>query len=259
MPQKDRKTVLVTGANAGLGLATVLEAARRGFDVVGTVRSEAKAEIVRRAAAAAEVTVRTRLLDIDDPDGCAAVIEDVRPWGLVNNAGFVDQRRVEEVVDEDDIRRQFETLLIAPMRLARLSLPHMRAQGSGRIVQISSSSGRVTFPLLGWYQATKHGLEAVSDALRMEVARDRIDVSLVEPGVFGDLGTDVAGEIPGLRWFTPLWSSTEQVAGTVVGALTARSPRARYVVGLDARVNTISDAFTPTAVRDAVLRRVYRL
>src|SRR5688500_9587798 len=108
--RSDRKTVLVTGANAGLGLATVLEAARRGFDVVGTVRSEAKAELVHRAAAAAEVPVGTRLLDIDDAEACAAVTDDVRPWGLVNSAGFVEQRRVEEVEDAD-VPRQFETLL----------------------------------------------------------------------------------------------------------------------------------------------------
>jgi short-subunit dehydrogenase len=252
------RTVLITGANAGLGLASALEVARRGFRVVGTVRSEDKAERVQRAAAAVDVTVETRLLDIDDADRCAEVVDEIRPWGLVNNAGFVDQRRVEEVAD-DDIRRQLETLLIAPMRLARLSLPHMRAQGSGRIVQISSSSGRVTFPLLGWYQATKHGLEAVSDALRMEVASDGIDVSLIEPGVFGELGADVAGEVERLNWFRPLWSSTEHVAATVAGALTARAPRARYVVGLDARLNTVSDKFTPTLVRDAFLRMLYRL
>jgi NAD(P)-dependent dehydrogenase (short-subunit alcohol dehydrogenase family) len=251
-------TVLVTGANAGLGLATCLELARRGFSVVGTVRSDEKAELVQRAAAAADLDVATRLLDIDDAERCAAVIDEVRPWGLVNNAGIVDQRRVEEMSD-DDARALLETLLVAPIRLSRLCLPHMREQGSGRIVQVSSSSGRVTFPLLGWYQGAKHGLEAVSDALRMEVAADGIHVSLVEPGVFGDLGNDTAGEIDRLKWFRLLWSSTEHVADVVAGVFTARVPRARYVVGRDAQLNVVSDRFTPTFVRDRVMRVVYKL
>jgi NAD(P)-dependent dehydrogenase (short-subunit alcohol dehydrogenase family) len=248
--------VLVTGANAGLGLATCLELARRGFDVVGTVRSDAKADLVRKAAAEAGVTVDTRLLDIDDADRCAEVVADVRPWGLVNNAGIVDQRPVEDVPD-DEARALLETLLVSPMRLARLSLPHMRAHGGGRIAQISSSSGRVTFPRLGWYQAAKHGLEAVSDALRMEVARDGITVSLVEPGAFGGLGEESTGTFDRLRFFNLLWSSTESVADVVAGVFTARSPRARYVVGRDAQLNVTTDKFMPTAVRDRIMRTVF--
>ncbi|MBW3562865.1 MAG: SDR family NAD(P)-dependent oxidoreductase, partial [Actinobacteria bacterium] len=100
------RTILVTGANSGIGLASVVELADRGFHAVGSVRSQAKA----------------------------------------------------------------------------LALPHMRAQGGGRIVQVSSIYGRFTTPLTGWYQAAKHALEAASDALRMEVARDGIDVVLIEPG-----------------------------------------------------------------------------
>ena len=248
--------VLVTGANAGLGLATCLELAGRGFDVVGTVRSDAKADAVRKAAADAGVAVDTRVLDIDDAEGCAAVVDDVRPWGLVNNAGIVDQRLVEEVPD-DEARALLETLLVSPMRLARLSLPHMRDHGGGRIAQISSSSGRVTFPRLGWYQAAKHGLEAVSDALRMEVARDGISVSLVEPGAFGDLGEATTGNVDRLRFFNLLWSSTESVAKVVAGVFTARAPRARYVVGRDAQINVTTNRFMPTPVRDRIMRTVF--
>ena len=245
------RTVLTTGANSGLGLATTIEVARRGFHSVGSVRSEAKAELVAKAAAEAGVSVETVLLDIDDADRCAEVIAELRPWGLVNNAAFVDEHRVEDV-DDDGARRYLETLLLAPMRLARLSIPHMREQGDGRIVQVSSISGRVTFPLLGWYQAAKHGLEAVSDALRMEVASAGIAVVLVEPGGFGQ-------DHAAYGWLAPLQSTASSVAGVVAGALTARAPRARYVVGLDAKLNALTAPFTPTLFRDTALRIINRL
>src|SRR2546422_9645375 len=104
-------------------------------------------------------------------------------YGLVNNAGYTNTGAVEDV-DDDDVRHQLETMTVAPMRLARLALPAMRAAGRGRIVNVSSIFGRTTTPLTGWYQAAKHALEAVSDALRIEVAKDGIKVVLVEPGGF---------------------------------------------------------------------------
>lgn len=248
------RTVLTTGASSGLGLATAVEVARRGFRSVGSVRSDAKAEAVHTAASAAGVAIETVLLDVDDAERCAAVIDELRPWGLVNNAGFVEPHRIEDVGD-DEARRYLETMLVAPMRLARLALPHMRAQGGGRIVQVSSITGRVTFPLLGWYQAAKHGLEAASDALRMEAAGDGIGVSLVEPGAF----PSAMGEGTAYGWLAPIQSTTERVAGAVVGALLARAPRARYVVGLDATLNAVTAPFTPALVRDAALRFINRL
>src|SRR5205807_2525086 len=121
-------TVLVTGANSGIGLATVLEAARRGFHVVGSVRSDEKAVVVEKAAADAGVSVETGLLDVTDADRCAEVIERVQPWGLVNNAGYSGTGAVEDVPD-DEVRDQLEAMVIAPMRLARLSIPAMRSAG----------------------------------------------------------------------------------------------------------------------------------
>ena len=249
------KTVLTTGANSGLGLATVVEVARRGFRSVGSVRSEEKAKLVHDAALDAGVDVETVLMDINDASRCAEVIDDLRPWGLINNAAIVDQRLVEEVSD-DDARLLLETLVVAPIRLSRLAVQHMRAEGEGRIVQVSSISGRVSFPKLGWYQGAKQAFEGVSDALRVEVARDGISVSIIEPGAFD---SPVTEEGMPLEWLRPFFASAESVANSVVSALVARVPRARYVVGVDALINAITDPVTPTIVRDAVMRMLYGL
>jgi NAD(P)-dependent dehydrogenase (short-subunit alcohol dehydrogenase family) len=249
------KTVLTTGANSGLGLATVVEVARRGFHSVGSVRSEEKAKLVHDAALDAGVDVETVLMDVNDAPRCAEVIENLRPWGLINNAATVDQRLVEDVSD-DEARELLETLVIAPIRLARLCLSHMRAAGDGRIVQVSSISGRVSFPKLGWYQGAKQALEGVTDALRLEVARDGISVSIIEPGAFD---SPVTEEGMPLEWMRPFFASADTVANSVVSALVARVPRARYVVGVDAMINAVTGPLTPTLVRDAFMRRLYGL
>src|SRR5437660_4259249 len=176
-------TVLVTGANSGIGLAAVIELARRGFRSVGSVRSEEKARHVLAAAEEAGVTVETVLLDVTDAEASRRIIDQLEPYGLVNNAGLQVTGAIEDVSD-DEARQGLETMVIAPTRLARLALPHMRTAGRGRIVNVSSIYGVATTPLTGWYQAAKHALEAVSDALRVEVAGAGIHVVLVEPGSF---------------------------------------------------------------------------
>ena len=271
----DDRTVLVTGANSGLGLATVLAAARAGFAVVGTVRAESKADGVAKAAADAGVAVDTALLDVTDADECAAVIDEHRPWGLVNNAGFGTVGAVEDVGD-DEARQVLETMVVAPTRLARLALPHMREAGAGRIVNVSSVYGFASSPLSGWYQGAKHALEGVSDALRMEVAGDNISVVLIEPGGFDtNIWAENAAVISGredsrygesyertLR-FTDLYrhimGTPEEAADIIVGSLRARRPRARYLVGRDAWVIAALDRFTITPLRDRVTRFVLGL
>jgi NAD(P)-dependent dehydrogenase (short-subunit alcohol dehydrogenase family) len=266
----DPKTVLTTGANSGIGLATVLELARRGHRSVGTVRSRAKARAVHDAARDAGVEVETVLLDVTEVAGCRRVIEQVRPDALVNNAGFSSTGAIEDVGDPE-AHLAMETMVFAPMRLARLALPHMRERGWGRIVNISSVYGLTTTPLTGWYQASKHALEALSDALRIEVASSGVGVVLVEPGGFRTGIWDEAEKeierhagsryesayrrtLRGIRLTEPIMGSPQTVARVVAGAVGSRRPNSRYLVGYDAQAVRLYGRLVPTAVRDRLTR-----
>ena len=266
-----RGTVLVTGANSGLGLAIAIEVARHGYPTIGGVRSEEKAEVMHTAAAEAGVSVDHVLLDVTDAARCAEVMKEVGPlYGLVNNAGGGGTGAVEDVED-DEVRDVLEAMLVAPIRLARLAIPRMRLNRTGRIINISSIYGKASTPLTGWYQAAKHGLEGVSDALRMEVARDRIAVVLVEPGafrtnIFNGASVDMAGRDEStyqdaydrsaqlMRLAEPFLGNPRQVARVVVRALDARNPRDRYLVGLDAQAFDLANRLTPRPVLDRLSR-----
>ena len=271
MADHDR-TVLTTGANSGIGLATVLELARRGFRSVGSVRSEAKAEVVRKAAALAGVEVHTVLLDVNDPEQCERAVAGLGLYGLVNNAGYAVTGAIEDVED-DEAHALFETMVHAPMRLARLALPHMRSVGEGRIVNVSSSAGRTSMPFAGHYTGAKHALEALSDALRMEVAGAGVKVVLVEPGgfktgIWEEFERDVAKReqagsryvdayrrsLSGQRLLEPIMGNPEACAKVIATALTTRFPRSRYLVGLDAQALSVADSFTPTFLKDRFIR-----
>lgn len=270
MTAGDNRTVLVTGANSGVGLATVIHLARLGFRSVGSVRSRAKATSVLKAAASASVTVETVVLDVTDAERCQRVVDRLRPWALVNNAGYSGVGVIEDVTDQE-ARRQLETMVVAPMRLARLALPHMCSLGQGRIVNISSIYGLTTTPFSGWYQACKHALEAASDALRVEVARDGINVILIEPGgvktgiwegMKGELDrrtdsryeTEYRRVLALLKPYMVLMVGPEAVAKVIGKALTADSPSARYLVGRDAQGFAAAQCLVPTKARDRVTR-----
>jgi len=269
------KAVLTTGANSGIGLATVIEVARRGFRSIGSVRSREKAAMVTDAARDAGVDVETVILDVTDDDACARVLSTLPLYGLVNNAGYGMTGAVEDVSDEE-AHRLFETMVFAPARLARLALPHMRSERGGRIVNMSSIAGVTTAPLTGWYQAAKHAVEALSDALRMEVADDDIKVVLVEPGgfrtnIWEDLARDVEAR-SGSRFdgayrrtqrltqlIAPVMGEPERCAKVIAGAIASSRPRARYLVGYDAQAMAFADRLTPTLIKDRVLRVAFGL
>ena len=268
------KTVVVTGANSGIGLVTCLELAGAGWDVIGTARSAAKAGTTVEIAAGKGLSLRTVICDVDDASSCeqafaeVAAMTDGGPWAVVNNAGFAQAGAVEDVSD-DLVRAQLETNVVAPIRIARLVLPGMRERGEGRIVNISSVAGRLSTPLMGWYCASKHALEAVTDALRIEVEGDGVRVVLVEPGMFGTDIWSAAQEggfpAPSTPRYAAAYARGEAlsansgrlpdpvwVARTVRVALSNPVPLARYVVGVDAVGGILAETLVPTALTDYV-------
>ena len=268
------QTVLTTGANSGIGLATVLEVARQGYTSVGTVRTPEKAELVEAAAREGGLDVDTEILDVTDTDAIEEVVDRRRPYALVNNAGYSITGAIEDVPDEE-ARTAVETMVLAPMRLARLAIPHMRDRGEGRIVNVSSIYGRVTTPLTGWYQGAKHALEALTDALRMEVAGSGIRVVLVEPGGFrtgiweeterqidkragSRYDSAYRRTLQSTRLTQPIMGDPGHVARVIAGALSGFT-RPRYLVGYDAAAIALWSRLTPTEVKDRLQRLVLGL
>jgi NAD(P)-dependent dehydrogenase (short-subunit alcohol dehydrogenase family) len=267
-------SVLVTGAARGIGRATVLRLAAAGWEVIAGVRQERDADELLRAAPGGVATVP---LDITDAGQVAALDQRLpeRLDALVNNAGVVVGGPV-EAVPPDELRRQLEVNVIGQAAVTQAVLPRLRAS-QGRIVFMSSLSGRVSTPLMGAYAASKFALEGMADALRMELAPWGIRVVIVEPAqtdtdLWRHADTDLdeaaaalapghrdlyAKHIDGFRKSIPrsqrMAAPVDGVAATVEKALTSARPRARYVVGAGPRVQAVLARLTPTPVLDRLL------
>jgi NAD(P)-dependent dehydrogenase (short-subunit alcohol dehydrogenase family) len=229
---------------------------------------------------------RTLALDVTDEASMKAAVATVEAeaggvGALVNNAGYSQSGPLEEL-PLDDLRRQFETNVFGLLRLAQLVLPGMRARGGGRIVNVGSMGGRMTFPGGGAYHATKYAVEAISDALRFEVAGFGVHVALIEPGLIRtNFGTTAVGSLEALpEGDGPYSAFSSAVAATTAGAyaglmgrvlgagpeavarvieraITAARPRARYVVTAGARVMIGLHAVLPDRAFDAILARQF--
>jgi NAD(P)-dependent dehydrogenase (short-subunit alcohol dehydrogenase family) len=176
--------VLITGSNSGFGRLAALGFARRGHEVIATMRNLAKGEDLRAIAEAERLPIEIRRLDVCDPGSVVEGVGDPAEIDVVvNNAGF-EVTGALELVDDDLWLRQLDTNVLGAMRVVRAVLPTWRRRGSGTIVNVSSIAGVVGVPFGGAYSASKHALEGLSEALHFETAAFGIRVRLVEPGRF---------------------------------------------------------------------------
>jgi NAD(P)-dependent dehydrogenase (short-subunit alcohol dehydrogenase family) len=251
-------TVLVTGASSGIGRATAIELAGRGHTVLAAARREKElAELALQHDSITAVTID--VTDAGSVRAAAARVEELtNGYGvdvLVNSAGYALDGPVEALSGEA-VEHQFATNVFGLLSITRAFLPAMRARGSGRVINVSSVVGRVAFPGVGVYSATKHALEALSDALRMELAPFGVSVVLIEPGfVHTDIGDasqrqsadfDVTGDgyeqlIAKTREFLAKQVAEngiapEKVAALIADAAEAAKPRPRYVLPASSRV-----------------------
>lgn len=271
------KAILVTGASSGIGRATATQLAEAGHTVFAAARRLDRLTELARTTSGTVIPVQ---LDVRDPQSVQAAVATVAqtsPDGLdvlVNNAGYALTGPAESFTT-DDVRAQFETNVIGLFDVTRAFLPQMRARRSGRVVNVSSLLGAITVPGSGIYGGSKHAVEALSDALRMELKAFGIDVVVVQPsfasteigvtqhmassgGAIADyaslereltayLDGQMAKAVPG-----------EHVAATVVRASLAPHPRARYVTPRREAVTLGVLTALPTRLTDALKLRLVR-
>ena len=265
------KVVLITGASSGIGAACAAHLARNGWEVYGTSRNPVGDNVDG---------VRMIRMDVNNDDsvrdGIKLVVDEAgRIDAVVNNAGFGIAGAVEDTSIEE-AKELFETNFFGVLRVCRAVLPHMRAQGSGTIVNVSSIAGRIGLPYQGMYSATKFAVEGMSEALRMETRPFGIRVVLVEPGDFHTGFTAHRREVaaaagsPYADQFKRALavaehdelagSSPELVARLVLRILRSRSPRVRYTVGAPfQRLAAVAKGVLPAGFFQWALMKYYKL
>jgi NADP-dependent 3-hydroxy acid dehydrogenase YdfG len=274
----DPGAVLITGCSSGIGEETARRFAGNGWTVYATARRPEQLAELERAGC------RTLALDVTDEDSMRAAVaaveaEEGAVGALVNNAGYSLSGAV-ETLPMDDIRRQFETNVFGLVRMCQLVLPGMRRAGHGRIVNVSSMGGKIVFPGGGAYHATKHAVEAFSDALRFEVAGFGVRVAVIEPGlILTRFGETAAGTVPAETaaddddayavfnakvgattlaayegFMSRFGAGPDAVAKVIEKAITARNPRPRYPVTASARMLVAQRRLFGDRAWDAMMR-----
>ena len=273
------KTALITGASSGFGLLTTVTLARRGWHVLATMRDLNRRDKLESAARDAGVLERIEVhaLDVTNADQICKLADMLASRltpldALINNAGFAAPGFADDVTDAE-LREQLDTNFFGAVAVTRAFLPQFRRQGSGHILMISSISGRMGFPGLGNYAASKFALEGWTECLRYEMKPLDIQVSLVEPGAFEtdiwtrnakladrmrDPSSPNAARIPG--WRTRVESGQKKaepqiVADTIAQILDTPRPRLRYVVGKDAKAGLLLKRVLPWSALEWLIMR----
>jgi NAD(P)-dependent dehydrogenase (short-subunit alcohol dehydrogenase family) len=268
------KTAFVTGASAGIGEATARALLAAGYRVFAGAR---RLDRMAGLAAAGATLIK---LDLTDDASIVAAVNTIKNEAgridvLVNNAGYGSYGALEDV-PLDEGRRQFEVNVFGLARLCQLVLPMMRAQKSGKIVNITSIGGKIWEPLGAWYHATKFAVEGLSDCLRVEAAPFGVDVIVIEPGAirteWAGIARDGLLQMSGGSAYaelakrharmlatadtSSLASPPEVVARTIVRAVTARRPKTRYATGGGARTILFLRKILPDRMFDRLIWRV---
>jgi len=276
------RNIVITGTSTGIGRATALRLAAAGSHVFAGVRCEEDGRSLQLDAGERLTPV---LLDVTEDATIDSVAKQIETQtgeqgvqGLINNAGIGVGGPL-EFMSREDMRRQFEVNVFGPVAVTKAFLPLLR-RGSGRVINVSSGGGRMAFPLLGAYASSKFALEALTDALRMELHGAGIDVIIVAPGftetpILDKDDDDVELIIRRLpeegrrlyeeplrtfrrtrRTFRKQAASADKVAEVIERALLAARPQLRYTIGLDTRVLLPLQRVLPTRATDALVRRL---
>ena len=249
------KVALVTGRSSGIGLETSLALARDGYFTYASMRDTRKASVIEEKAKKENLKLKVIQLDVDDKDSIKNAVSQILKEKnkidiLVNNAGYGIFGCLEDISIEE-LKEQFETNFFGVVRLIHETLPTMRKQGSGTIVNVSSVAGRIGFPGSPAYISSKFALEGLSECLRYELASFGINTIIIEPGViksnffnsmktpknqkpdspYKELTNKVIG---GIKMMAEMGTHPKEVADTIVKVLKEKNPLPRYSVGNDA-------------------------
>ncbi|MDR4936884.1 SDR family oxidoreductase [Rossellomorea marisflavi] len=277
-----QKVAIITGSNSGFGLLTAVELAKSGFRVIATMRDTAKKEELLKRASSLQVEDRIFIQKLDVTS--ASSLESFKEFltsldridVLVNNAGFAQGGFLEEVCLEE-FRQQFETNVFGVIGVSQLILPYMRRQGSGKIINIGSISGRIGFPGLSPYVSSKHALAGLLESLRLEVKSFGIDVHLIEAGSYqtniwstGKKITErsLQSESPYHSQMKKLnvhlleagakYGDPRKVSDLVARIATGRNRRFRYAIGKGTGVTILIKSLLPWKVFERIMLHILR-
>jgi NAD(P)-dependent dehydrogenase (short-subunit alcohol dehydrogenase family) len=278
MPQQN---ILITGGTDGLGKAAALLLARRGYKVFAAGRSADKRAELERIAREERIALHTVEMDVSDGASVQIAVELVLEKGggidvLINNAG-VGYMGVVEEIRLTDFRKQFEINFFGLINLTQAVLPHLRSKRKGRILMMSSVAGIVTPPTYGAYSSSKHALEGLSNALRLELYPFGVDVVLIEPGYIITNFQQIAKELaqsyvegsqtsPYAQIYSAAWeganrsrsqskATPEDCARVILKAIEAPHPKARYTVTPLAAWISIMKRVLPDSLQDRLMRK----
>ena len=271
------KTVLITGASSGIGRLSAIHLAERGYKVIIVARNMNRLEETIRNAPSIASNMHPYKVDVSESDSLTKTANLIlKEWGhidvLVNNAGYGLKGPL-EFLEMWEIQKQFQTNVFGLMEFTKLFIPQMRRRGTGTIINISSVLGRMPLPFNGAYSASKFALEGLSENLRLELAPFGISVSIIAPGYFDT--QFVANQTEGIRSQEPenaykpyqdkylnrkntfgRPAKADKVAATIRKVIESKSPKLRYLVGVDAHYAMFLKTIIPDRLFNYILGKI---